>query len=237
MPLCRERSDASCPASAGSRPASHDFVPALGVHALTPLYDIAAWIAGERRIKRRLLDGAGITSGADVLDLGCGTGTLAIMAAERAPSAHVVGLDVDPRHPRHRAPQGDACRRGGGAGRGLGHRSAIRRRVVRSRADDARPPSPDDAAEAPHPAPPPAGSFVRAASCTSRTSAGRTRRSCGSLSHTFHLFDGDETTGANLRGELPGLVREAGFDEVEETEHWSTPFGTLTFLRAAAGSS
>jgi hypothetical protein len=52
--------------------------------------------------------------------------------------------------------------------------------------------------------------------------------------HTFHLFDGEDATGANLRGELPGLVREAGFVDVEETERWSTPFGTLTFLRGAA---
>jgi hypothetical protein len=51
----------------------------------------------------------------------------------------------------------------------------------------------------------------------------------------FHHFDGDEATGANLRGELPDLVREAGFDDVEETERWSTPFGTLTFLRARRG--
>jgi ubiquinone/menaquinone biosynthesis C-methylase UbiE len=71
-------------------------VPALGLRVLTPLYDLVARLAGERRIKRRLLAGAAIGADADVLDLGCGTGTLAIMAAAHAPSARVVGLDVDP---------------------------------------------------------------------------------------------------------------------------------------------
>ena len=51
---------------------------------------------------------------------------------------------------------------------------------------------------------------------------------------SFRLFDGDKTTGANLRGELPSLIAAAGFRDVRETEHRMTPFGTLTFLSAHA---
>jgi SAM-dependent methyltransferase len=51
---------------------------------------------------------------------------------------------------------------------------------------------------------------------------------------TFQLFDGGEQTAANLRGELPQLVADAGFTGVEETERWMTPFGTLAFVRARA---
>ena len=45
---------------------------------------------------------------------------------------------------------------------------------------------------------------------------------------SFRFFDGDETTGANLRGELPALDRRGGFSDVGETEHRMTPLGTLT---------
>ena len=48
----------------------------------------------------------------------------------------------------------------------------------------------------------------------------------------FRLLDGDETTAANLRGELPALIAGAGFGDVAETERWMTPFGTLAFVRA-----
>ena len=212
---------------------ARDFVPALGRRVLTPLYDFFAWIAGDRRIKRRLLEGAAIGPDADVLDLGCGTGTLAIMAADRAPSARVVGLDVDP----------DIL-------------SIARRKVARS---GVRVTLAEGSATDPPFAP---GSFDRVLTTLvlhhltteqkrrALAAARRLLRPGGELhvadfgrphtalmrlvAHGIHRFDGGDATGANLRGELPGLVREAGFADVEETERWSTPFGTLTFLRGAA---
>jgi SAM-dependent methyltransferase len=50
----------------------------------------------------------------------------------------------------------------------------------------------------------------------------------------FRLFDGGESTEANLRGELPALISAAGFAEVVEGERWMTPFGTLAFIRGVA---
>jgi SAM-dependent methyltransferase len=47
----------------------------------------------------------------------------------------------------------------------------------------------------------------------------------------FRLVDGGESTAANLRGEIPMLVAEAGFADVVESERWMTPFGTLAFVR------
>lgn len=37
-----------------------------------------------------------------------------------------------------------------------------------------------------------------------------------------------EEAGDNMRGLLPDLVREAGFQAVEETARYSTAFGTLS---------
>jgi hypothetical protein len=49
-----------------------------------------------------------------------------------------------------------------------------------------------------------------------------------------HHVDGDDAVSGNLRGELPTLMREVGLVDVEETENWMTPFGTLTFMRGAS---
>lgn len=73
------------------------YVPALGFDWLTRLYDpLLALTLREQTLKGRLLDQAGIASGHDVLDVGCGTGTLALLAKTRQPRARVVGLDGDP---------------------------------------------------------------------------------------------------------------------------------------------
>jgi len=51
----------------------------------------------EFTFKRRLVDQARITKGERVLDLGCGTATLAILIKESHPEAEVIGLDGDPK--------------------------------------------------------------------------------------------------------------------------------------------
>ena len=48
----------------------------------------------------------------------------------------------------------------------------------------------------------------------------------------WRLFDGRETTRDNVRGELPALLRDAGFAEVCETARHMTLFGTLSLYQA-----
>ena len=75
----------------------HSYLPALRWHALTPLFDPAVRVTTrEGTFKRTLLELAGVQPGEAVLDLGCGTGTLAIAQKRRCPDARVVGLDADP---------------------------------------------------------------------------------------------------------------------------------------------
>lgn len=210
---------------------SNDFIPALGADWLTPFYDTVAFLARERSFKRRLVEVARIAAGQDVLDVGCGTGTLALLVKQACPAARVVGLDVDPRI-----------------------LAIARRKIERAGAAiDLQ----QGSATAPPFAP---ASFDRVLTSLvlhhlttpqkkeTFTAVRRLLRPGGELhvadwgkphnllmqaaSIGFRVFDGGEATEANLRGQLPALIAGAGFVAVAETERWMTPFGTLAFVRA-----
>src|SRR4051794_19085941 len=81
-------------AVAGSR--RQQFVPALRFDALTRVYDpVVALTSRESAFKRRLLAHARVKNGEAVLDLACGTGTLAIEIKKNKPKAQVSALDGD----------------------------------------------------------------------------------------------------------------------------------------------
>jgi len=72
------------------------FVPALRFHWLTRYYDaVVAVTTRERTIKQALVAQADIRPGQHVLDLACGTGTLAVWIKQACPQTDVVGLDAD----------------------------------------------------------------------------------------------------------------------------------------------
>ena len=73
------------------------FVPAARFSRLTPYFDFFVRLTvRERAFKMRFLSLLDLRDGDRVLDLGVGTGTLAIWLKERRPGASVVGLDPDP---------------------------------------------------------------------------------------------------------------------------------------------
>jgi ubiquinone/menaquinone biosynthesis C-methylase UbiE len=77
---------------------SKDYVPAMGLDALTPLYDMfVKWFMPETALRTRFVEQARLDDGMRVLDVGCGTATLTIMAKQRHPQAELVGLDGDGR--------------------------------------------------------------------------------------------------------------------------------------------
>ncbi len=211
---------------------AHSFVPALGFDWLTRFYDpVIALLMRERPFKQRLIDQARIAPGHDVLDLGCGTGTLVIMIKRACPAARVVGIDIDPKV------------------------LAIARRKIRAAGLDIE--LVEGAVDAP---PFPLQSFDRVLSTLvlhhltadeKRRAAAAARhvlRAGGELhvadwgkphtplmrlaAHAVRAFDGSDRLAVHLDGRLPGLIAEAGFSDTAELGRVATPFGTLAFLRA-----
>ena len=73
------------------------FLPAAGHDWFLPVYDPLTKILGMDRARRRLLDQAALREHYRVLDVGCGTGTLAVLVRRLYPTVEVAALDPDPK--------------------------------------------------------------------------------------------------------------------------------------------
>lgn len=72
------------------------YIPALRFNFLTPLYDaVMKYLMHEDEFKGALIEQASILPSYDVLDFGCGTATMTIMAKMKNPDAKIVGIDID----------------------------------------------------------------------------------------------------------------------------------------------
>ena len=208
------------------------YIPPLKYHWLTRLYDpLVRLTTRERAFKQALLRQAAPRPGDRVLDLGCGTATLTIALAEAYPLATVTGIDADARALA--------------IARGKARDSALE--LDFRQAISTRMPLPDE-------------SFDRVVSSLffhHLTPAGKsatlteTRRvlkpggelhiaDWGKPSNALmralflgvQLLDGFETTRDSVTGALPGLLRGAGYEGVEETAKFDTPLGTMRLMRA-----
>lgn len=73
------------------------FTPALGVPGLTRSYDLAIRLLTRETVWRSmLLRQVAPRNGETIIDVGCGTGTFALLLKKAAPGARIIGLDPDP---------------------------------------------------------------------------------------------------------------------------------------------
>ena len=208
------------------------YIPALRYNWLTPNYDsFVHRVMPESLFMGRLVEQARIQPGYRVLDLGCGTATLALFLKQTHPEAEVVGLDADPRVfeiAKEKAANagihmvlvhGMAC--------ALPYADNFFDRVLSSLLFH---------------------HVNRHDKLCALQEAFRVLRPGGGLHiadwgkaedrrmRTAFLLvqclDGFKTTADNVHGVLPELLSEAGFASVRESEWFRTVFGTLSLYQA-----
>ena len=211
---------------------SREYLPALRFSALTRLFDpLVHFVMRDETFKRALGERAAPKPGQRVLDLGCGTGTLALMVKRAEPAAEVVGLDADPDILEIAASKAEKAGVEIELDRGLSTELPYedtsfdlvlstlffhhltgedKRRTAREVARILRPGGELLVVDYGRPADP----LMRAASTTVR------------------LFDGIEVTRDNVAGRLPVIFEEAGFGSATESDRFRTVFGSLTLYRA-----
>lgn len=213
-----------------ARPAN--YVPAARFDLLTPLFDpFVRTTTRERVFKRRLLDQARLEGELDVLDLGSGTGTLAIWAWQRNPRLRIRGLDGDPaiveQARRKAAKLGAVVGFDQGLSNELPYEDASVDRVLSTlffhhlvRADKQR-----TIAELRRVLRP--GGELHVADWGKPLSL-----PARIVSRSIRLLDGDEPTRDNLAGRLPELFAAGGLADARERQRVAAPFGIVSLYSA-----
>lgn len=211
-------------------PQSARYIPALSFRWLTPLYDpLLKWVMRENTFKRRLIFHAEIKPAMNILDLGCGTGTLTIMLKQMHPDTSITGLDADPQvlDIARGKSRGMSIRWDQGFASSLPYADSAFDRVVTSlvihhlTTDDKR-----IAFKEIYRVLKPQGElhvldFGAPHSVSTRLIAKYMRRL--------------EEVADNFDGLIPRFMEEAGFGFVIEAERFFTPFGPLSLWRAGKG--
>jgi SAM-dependent methyltransferase len=208
------------------------YLPALRFSALTRLYDpVVRATTREGRFKELLVEQVAPQAGQRILDLGCGTGTLAIQVKRREPRAEVVGLDADPEML--------------GQAREKADRAGVELELSEGMSDEL--PFEDESFDRVlstlffhHLDPEPKRATAREIARVLRKGGELHVADWGQPSDPvmaaaflgIRLLDGFENTAENVHGELPAIFEEAGLARAEQTDRLRTVLGTMALYRA-----
>ena len=187
----------------------------------------------EDRLRGRLIEMIAPCPTMAVLDLGCGTGSLAIALKRAEPSLQLVGLDPDPDVLTIAVAK---ARRAGvelelklGGADSIPSEAMSFDMVVSSLVfHHLHPPVKARALAEIRRVLRPGGRLLIADFGRPRTWLGRV------ATLPLQLFDGRSNTADNLQGRLPAMTSEAGFDSVAEVARKWTPPGPVCFLTATS---
>jgi ubiquinone/menaquinone biosynthesis C-methylase UbiE len=211
------------------------YLPGLRFGALTRIYDpVVRSTTREGRFKEMLIEQAAPAAGQRILDLGCGTGTLAIQVKRREPGAKVIGLDADPEmlsRAREKAKRaGVTVEFTEGYSTTLPYKDGSFDRVLSTLFFHHLDPEPkrQTAREI--------ARVLREGGELHVADWGRPSDPVMAVAFLgIRLLDGFENTAENYRGELPAIFEEAGLEQAEETDRLRTVLGTLSLYRATRG--
>ena len=211
---------------------NNHFVPALKYSWLTRFYDpVVALSTRENVFRGRLLEQAEIHPNDRILDLGCGTGTFAVLLKILHPAATVIGLDCDSEiliqaqkkklsagvditfdeSMSYSTPYSEGEFDTVFSSLFFHHlKSVDKMRTIREVYRVLEP-----------------GGFFHVCDWGRPTnSVSRVMSLC------VQLLDGLEVTRDNIEGRLPSFIKAAGFEEVSQLGHLETVLGTLDFISA-----
>lgn len=211
-----------------------DFVPALGKSGSLDRYDAAiALMTREKRWRSDLLKLVAPQPGDRIVDIGCGTGTLAIALKEGEPESEILAVDPDPavlEIARSKARTAGADIHWFEAmGDELDGIAALQEcdKIVSSLVFHQCPMEVKHAIAAQmHRLLRPGGQLFIADYGEQRSPLMRM------LFRQIQWLDGHEFTEPNARGCMPEVLAAAGFDAVEEAKVIATPTGSISIYRA-----
>ncbi|MFD4937823.1 class I SAM-dependent methyltransferase [Streptomyces virginiae] len=228
-PGTRPQPSGSRSRSRGTARAARPFTPAAGRFAPISLYDPVAALIRERLWRGLLAMHVAPRPAEVIVDVGCGTGSQALLLHRVEPAARVIGIDPDP------GVLAVARRKARVAGAAVDWRQGMGDELV----DVLGAGSADRAVSSLvlHQCPLPMKRAILASLHTVLRPGGRLVLADYGLQRTrlmrtafrvVQLADGRVDTQPNADGILPSLITEAGFDQVREVEVVSTVTGSIS---------
>lgn len=208
---------------------SETYVTALKFHWLGRFYDVFfAATMPEKQILGHFVERLAHIRNEKILDVGCGTGALAIRLSKEFPHSQISAIDVDPIMLEQAKRKLDTARP----------------QILFQRADVTALPFENEKFDAVV-----SSMTFHHLSTEAKTTAlreiFRILRPGGRLliidfgkpvgwvsfivTHSIHLLDGVENTRVNRQGKLPLYIQDAGFSEVKSAFFRNCPFGSLHF--------